>query len=75
MEERLFRQADVAYPVMNGVMAVKKELSAKEKEVLHTAVKVGVYKALRDKGILTEMQVEILSRNLRTTSTKSAMMQ
>ena len=57
------RQADTSYPYNGDVMLYSKKnfvLSTDEKQKLNSSVKLGIYKELNSKSMLTNGQLEFL---------------
>lgn len=60
------RQSVLSYPSTKGVMGMQEAiLSQVDKEKLKLNIKIGIYKDLKDKSIITDSQFQVLVENLR----------
>lgn len=70
------RQAESSYPFTKDVMPMGKvKLSQTEKEKLKNNLKIGIYKELYTKNLLTDVEFQILAKKLRTNSNGHAILQ
>lgn len=70
------RQAKTSYPSTKDVMAMGKiELSQADKERLKNNLKIGIYKELHTKNLLTDIEFRILAEKQRTNPSGHAILQ